>query len=99
MDNIKQKIANLSVEKRALLELKLKNKKNNNSSTPKYQSIPQRSKGDLVPLSFAQQRLWFLQQLEPDNSFYNEHGAIQLTGSLDVAALEQSLNEIVQRHE
>ncbi|NER98850.1 MAG: amino acid adenylation domain-containing protein, partial [Symploca sp. SIO1B1] len=99
MDNIKQKIANLSAEKRALLELKLKNKNNKNASTPKYQRIPQRSKGDLVPLSFAQQRLWFLQQLEPDNSFYNEHGAIQLTGSLDVAALEQSLNEIVQRHE
>ncbi|NEP59949.1 MAG: amino acid adenylation domain-containing protein [Symploca sp. SIO2G7] len=52
-----------------------------------------------LPLSFAQQRLWFLQQLEPDNPFYNEHGAIQLTGSLDVAALEQSLNEIVQRQE
>ncbi|NEO98539.1 MAG: amino acid adenylation domain-containing protein [Symploca sp. SIO2E9] len=52
-----------------------------------------------LPLSFAQQRLWFLQQLEPDNPFYNEYGAIQLTGILNVAALEQSLNEIVQRHE
>ncbi len=96
MDNIQQKIANFSAEKRALLELKIKNK---NASTPKYQRIPRRSKRNLVPLSFAQQRLWFLQQLEPDNPFYNEHEAIQLTGSLDVAALEQSLNEIVQRHE
>ncbi|NEQ79121.1 MAG: amino acid adenylation domain-containing protein [Moorea sp. SIO2I5] len=52
-----------------------------------------------LPLSFAQQRLWFLQQLEPDNCFYNGHGALQLTGLLDIAALEQSLNEIVRRHE
>ena len=52
-----------------------------------------------LPLSFAQQRLWFLQKLEPNNPFYNESGAIQLTGSLDVAAFEQSLSEIVRRHE
>ncbi|MBW4553597.1 MAG: non-ribosomal peptide synthetase, partial [Aphanocapsa sp. GSE-SYN-MK-11-07L] len=52
-----------------------------------------------LPLSFAQQRLWFLQQLEPDNPFYNEHAALQLTGSLNVVALEQSLNKVVQRHE
>jgi len=59
-------------------------------------SVPRET--DLL-LSFSQQRLWFLQQLEPDNPFYNEHRALQLTGSLDVAALEQSLSEIVQRHE
>ncbi|NEO31127.1 MAG: amino acid adenylation domain-containing protein [Symploca sp. SIO3C6] len=52
-----------------------------------------------LPLSFAQQRLWFLQQLQPDSSFYNEYGALQLTGSLDIAAFEQSLNGIVRRHE
>ncbi|MBE7384657.1 MAG: amino acid adenylation domain-containing protein [Leptolyngbya sp. SIO1E4] len=52
-----------------------------------------------LPLSFAQQRLWFLQQLEPRNPFYNENFAVQLTGSLDVGTLEQSLNAIVQRHE
>ena len=52
-----------------------------------------------LPLSFAQQRLWFLNQLEPDNPFYNEPTAIRIKGSLNVAALEQSLNEIVRRHE
>ena len=52
-----------------------------------------------LPLSFSQQRLWFLQQLEPNNSFYNESAALQLIGTLDIAALEQSLNRIVQRHE
>ncbi len=52
-----------------------------------------------LPLSFAQQRLWFLDQLEPNNSFYNNPTAIRLTGQLDLAALERSLNEIVRRHE
>ncbi|HEX8423476.1 MAG TPA: condensation domain-containing protein, partial [Pyrinomonadaceae bacterium] len=52
-----------------------------------------------LPLSFAQQRLWFLNQLEPDNPAYNMFGALQLNGHLDAAALEQSINRIVARHE
>ncbi|MEH2037877.1 amino acid adenylation domain-containing protein [Nostoc sp.] len=52
-----------------------------------------------LPLSFAQQRLWFLNQMEPDNPFYNISRAVLLKGSLNVAALEQSINEIVRRHE
>jgi amino acid adenylation domain-containing protein len=54
--------------------------------------------GDL-PLSFAQQRLWFLDQLEAESSAYNIPGSIRLRGPLNVAALERSLNEIVRRHE
>ncbi|HEY0737680.1 MAG TPA: amino acid adenylation domain-containing protein, partial [Herpetosiphonaceae bacterium] len=52
-----------------------------------------------LPLSFAQQRLWFLDQLNPGHSFYNMYVAVRLTGALDVAAVERSLNAIVQRHE
>lgn len=52
-----------------------------------------------LPLSFAQQRLWFLNQLEPENSFYNQAMAFRVTGSLDRSALQQALNEIVKRHE
>jgi amino acid adenylation domain-containing protein/non-ribosomal peptide synthase protein (TIGR01720 family) len=52
-----------------------------------------------LPLSFAQQRLWFLNQLEPNSTAYNFPIAVRLTGILNVLALEQSLNEIVQRHE
>jgi len=52
-----------------------------------------------LPLSFAQQRLWFLDQLEPGNPLYNTPGALRLKGTLDIAALEQALSEIVRRHE
>jgi amino acid adenylation domain-containing protein len=53
----------------------------------------------LFPLSFAQQRLWFLQQMNPQSPVYNMPVAARLLGRLDVQALEQALNEIVQRHE
>jgi amino acid adenylation domain-containing protein/FkbH-like protein len=52
-----------------------------------------------LPLSFAQQRLWFLDQLEPDNPFYNIPQGLRMHGELDQAALERSLTEIVRRHE
>jgi amino acid adenylation domain-containing protein len=51
------------------------------------------------PLSFAQKRLWFLNQLEPDNTAYNMPAALRLTGNLNIDALEKSLTEIVRRHE
>ena len=50
------------------------------------------------PLSFAQQRLWFLAQLAPDNPFYNVPAAIRLTGVLNQTALKRSFQEIVRRH-
>ncbi len=52
-----------------------------------------------LPLSFAQQRLWFLDQLEPGNPFYNIPSAVILKGALDAAALARSINEVVRRHE
>ena len=52
-----------------------------------------------LPLSFAQQRLWFLQQLAPDSPFYNMPVALTLLGPLDRIALQRSLDEIVARHE
>jgi amino acid adenylation domain-containing protein len=51
------------------------------------------------PLSFAQQRLWFINQLAPDNPAYNIPIIINLTGDINIAALEQSLNEILRRHD
>jgi amino acid adenylation domain-containing protein/non-ribosomal peptide synthase protein (TIGR01720 family) len=77
--------------------VKLLQKKSNASDT----SIPQVpvSLRKNFPLSFAQEGLWFLSQLEPTNPFYNEPLALRLHGSLNVVALEKSLNKIIQRHE
>src|SRR4029077_17676339 len=55
--------------------------------------------GLLFPLSFPQQRLWFLDQLVPGNPFYNLAMAVPMGLALNVAALEWSLGEIVRRHE
>ncbi|MEH2027051.1 non-ribosomal peptide synthase/polyketide synthase [Nostoc sp.] len=52
-----------------------------------------------IPLSFAQQRLWFLDQFEPNSALYNIPFGLRLAGTLNVAALEQSLQEIIHRHE
>jgi amino acid adenylation domain-containing protein len=57
------------------------------------------SRDQQLPLSFAQQRMWVLNQLEPGNSFYNVPVAVRLTGSLNLSALKQSLKAIIQRHE
>ncbi|MBV9624350.1 MAG: amino acid adenylation domain-containing protein, partial [Acidobacteria bacterium] len=63
------------------------------------QAIPRLPRNAALPLSFAQQRLWFLNQLEPNNPLYNVPIAIGITGQLDFAALVRALNEIVRRHE
>lgn len=63
---------------------------------PPIQPVTRR---DAMPLSFAQQRLWFIDQMEPGNPAYNMPGAVRLTGALNVAALEASINEIIRRHE
>ncbi len=52
-----------------------------------------------MPLSFAQQRLWFLDQLEPGNLFYNIPAVVRLWGNLNLKALERAINEIIRRHE
>ncbi|BAY78314.1 amino acid adenylation domain-containing protein [Nostoc linckia NIES-25] len=60
--------------------------------------LPKAENAQLV-LSYAQQRLWFLDQFEPDSPFYNMPEALRLEGTLAVAALEQSLQDIIARHE
>ncbi|MDZ8032059.1 non-ribosomal peptide synthetase [Nostoc sp. DedSLP04] len=60
--------------------------------------LPRASNAEL-PLSYAQTRLWFLDQLEPNSALYNIPLALRLTGNLNRAALEQSLQEIIHRHE
>ena len=53
----------------------------------------------IFPMSFAQQRMWILDQIVPDSPFYNIPAAVSLSGRLDTAVLEKTINEIVRRHE
>ncbi|MBE9209301.1 amino acid adenylation domain-containing protein [Nostoc sp. LEGE 06077] len=62
-------------------------------------SIPRVSREGNLPLSFAQTRLWLLEQLHPGSSTYNISAAVKLSGCLNITALAQSLNEIIARHE
>ncbi len=61
--------------------------------------IRKRSPDRQAPLSFAQQRLWLIQHLEPESTAYNVYNITRLRGPLNVVALEKALNEIVRRHE
>jgi amino acid adenylation domain-containing protein len=96
MSDLNQRIAQLSPEKRELLLQRLNQKK---AKIAPSQIQRQSRDSNFFPLSFAQQRLWFLSQLEPNNPFYNQPTALRLTGQLNIAILEQSLKEIIRRHE
>ncbi|MFP2960203.1 amino acid adenylation domain-containing protein [Myxococcus sp. 1LA] len=71
------------------------------TSTGETQAPPlvRASRDRALPLSFAQQRLWFLAQLEPTSTVYNVPASVRLTGALNVAALAQSFDALVRRHE
>jgi amino acid adenylation domain-containing protein len=86
----------LDLKRRALFEKLLQQERAGSTSTS---AIARRATGGSAPLSFAQERLWFLDRLQPGNSAYSVPMAIGLAGPLNVAALERSLNEIVRRHE
>ena len=96
MSDIAKQITELSVEKRQLLERYLKTAGLNLSNAV---ILPQRRDTNKFPLSFAQQRLWFLDQLEPDSAVYNIPDTHSFNGPLNLQALERSLSEIVRRHE
>src|SRR5579859_3678011 len=61
--------------------------------------IPRRNPGERIPLSHAQEQVWFHSQLAPELPLYNEPVTIHYSGPLNVEALEQSFNEILRRHE
>src|SRR4051812_7553801 len=69
------------------------------SEPAKEEAIPRRTLSASCPLSFAQQRLWFLNQIEPSNSAYNFSRAFLLTGAIDVTVLESCVSELLNRHE
>lgn len=96
MINLSQQLAELSPQKRELLRQQLRHKRNGLAPSP---ILPRPDGMTVLPLSFAQQRLWFLDRLEPGSSVYNIPAGLRLRGPLDLAALEQSFTEILRRHE
>nr|QEO74807.1 condensation domain-containing protein [uncultured bacterium] len=99
MTDLSNLLSGLSPEQRELLQLRLK-KQQARTEAPGRPRIPRRDPGrQELPLSFSQQRLWFLDQWEPGNPAYNIFGAFRLEGALDVPALAGAFNEVVHRHE
>jgi hypothetical protein len=96
MSDVKKKIGHLSRQKLALLSEKLKVR----SVEASHRAIGRRP-DRFAPchLSFAQQRLWFLDQLAPNDPFYIFSGVARLDGRVNLEVLERAINEIVRRHD
>ena len=88
--------AELAQRKREIMALLAHIGQTSGSDWSAIQPVPRDS---TLPLSFAQQRLWFLDELEPASPAYHVPTAYSLVGRLDVTALERAINEIVHRHE
>lgn len=86
----------LSESKRALLNTYLRNAVSQANTS---KTIPRRPCENSAPLSFGQEQLWLLDQMEPGSLVYNESYTIRIRGALNAPALEWSLNEMVRRHE
>jgi amino acid adenylation domain-containing protein len=96
VDLREKRLRSLSPAKRALLLEALRRKEGQGRQEPR---IPRRAETGHAPLSFAQERLWFLDQLEPGRALYNLPMALRVEGPLEVRALALCLGEIVRRHE
>ncbi len=86
------------VDRRALLKARLAGKKVRPAKADDN-GIPRQSADAPTTLSFAQQRLWVLDQLVPDSAFYTESSALRFQATIDPALLERAINTIVDRHE
>ncbi|HMB53140.1 MAG TPA: amino acid adenylation domain-containing protein, partial [Thermoanaerobaculia bacterium] len=88
-----------SAADRLLLDRRLKKRRQESSDGAAATSIPRRGDDGPAPLSFAQERLWFLERLQPGTAVYNIPAVVELDGPLDVAALGAALSAVVERQE
>lgn len=95
-DQINEHIDSLSPAKSALLETMLLKE---GVPLGLRSTIPQRDRSGSLPLSFAQQRLWFLEQYQSNTPLYNVHKAYHVEGHLNMEVLQHALDAIVARHE
>ncbi|TNC87021.1 MAG: non-ribosomal peptide synthetase [Alcanivorax sp.] len=94
------RLASLTPEQREALLKQLKKKKSEGAEPRKDTITPFERRGnDRVAMSYAQQRLWFIDQLQSGSASYNISAALRLKGALDVEALRMSFDDIVRRHE
>lgn len=97
MSSLSERIAGLSPAKLEQLQKRLSQRATESVAQPGIATRVHDANN--VPLSFAQKRLWFLEQLDPGTPAYNITMGVQLSGTLNVEALQQSLQEIVRRHD
>ncbi|MGD9898613.1 MAG: amino acid adenylation domain-containing protein [Calditrichaceae bacterium] len=95
MSSLFDQISALSPEKRELFELMLIDE---GIDLSEIAILPQKPKDNHIPVSFAQQRLWFLDQLEPGNSLYSIPAAVKIKGNFNKEAFNKSINTIIKRH-
>ncbi len=96
MRDVSKRIRNLPSEKHDLLSALLKRERSESES----RHIPPRPQhAESPPLSYAQQRMWFLSRLAPNDPYYNLPYALRMIGALNVAALERAFNDMIRRHE
>lgn len=101
-EELEQRLAALSPTKRRLLEQRLQQIRGAASAasdSPQQSSIPRRSPDLPIPLSYTQQRFWFLHELAPEIPLFNNARAWRVRGSLDIGALEKALATTLDRHE
>ena len=100
MESLAKRLGGLPKQRREQLAALLRERRQEGARPPATpESIPRRLPGDPAPLSFSQQRLWFLDQLHPGRHTYNAALPMRLTGPLDDSALERAMQATVDRHE
>ncbi|MEI2453367.1 amino acid adenylation domain-containing protein [Lysobacter firmicutimachus] len=97
-DALAERLSRLSPQQRELLQRQLAAR--NGAAAPRDEAIPRRSvAGQALPLSAAQQRMWFFERFQPGTGAYHVYGHYRLRGALDAMALQRAFATVVRRHD